>query len=190
MRVETYIHGRPCPGETESGDAGCVHASGSVTWVLLVDALGHGPEAAKVGIEALDEVRSSFTQELSIDAAMKRLNTRLRGTRGAAATLLRFGSEQIEVTGIGNVELRTLDGDALPYVPGKGILGRRMPRLRSFALKPEHGGRLLLFTDGIERRVPLRDYASRPAAQLAEGLVGEHALARDDAMVVVVDYSP
>lgn len=190
MRVDAHIHGRPCPGETESGDAGCVHVSDEVTWVLLLDALGHGPEAAKVGVAALEEIRASFSAQLSLDAAMRRLDTKLQGTRGAAAALLRFGAGKIEVTGIGNVELRTLAGAQLPYIPAKGILGRRTPRMRSYTLEPEVGGRLLLFTDGIERRAPLRELASLPAAQLSETLVREHALARDDAMVVVVDYMP
>ena len=189
MRVDAHIHGRPCPGETESGDAGGVQVCGEVTWVLLIDALGHGPEAAKVGVLALDEL-ARFDATQSVEAALLRLGTRLHGSRGAAAALLRFDPAKITVAGIGNVELRTLSGDPLPYVPAKGILGRRVPRLRSHELAPLGAGRLLMFTDGIERRAPLRQLSALPGPQMVETLIREHAISRDDAMAVHVDYRP
>lgn len=191
MEVDVHIHGRPHPEETESGDAAGVHAYEGITWVLVLDALGHGPEAAKVGVLALAELRT-FGAEPNIELAFARLNDACEGSRGAAAALLRFEIGRISVIGIGNVELRTLAGVSLPYIPGKGILGRRLPAsLRGRDVIPTEPGRVLLYTDGIERRAPIHVLARQlTGAGLCKALVVQHALDRDDALVAHVDYWP
>ena len=189
MQVDVHIHGRPHPGETESGDAAGVHVDGAVTWVLVLDALGHGPEAAKVGTLALAALRELDAQ-LSPLQAFRRLSGATQGTRGAAAALLRFEPGRISLIGIGNVELRTLSGASLPYIPAKGILGRRLPaNIRSRDIQPIGPGRVLLYTDGIERKAPVFKLAEiHPGPELAQALIREHALERDDALAAHVAY--
>lgn len=191
MQVDAHVHGRPRVGEACSGDAGAVRTIDGVTWVLLVDGLGHGPEAAKVATRAVEE-HCSFTAELSLDAAFRRLHARLQGTRGCAAALLRFAERTLGFGGIGNISLRTLEGPSVPYVATNGILGGtrnvRPPQLRSDELVVSGSGCLLLFTDGIVRTMPLREFASLDGEALCRTLVADHSLARDDATVVHVRY--
>ncbi|PRQ01076.1 hypothetical protein ENSA5_27580 [Enhygromyxa salina] len=188
VEIDARIHGRPRVGETRSGDAGFVRRVDGVTWVLLVDALGHGPLAADAAELALDEA-GAFEAELSIDAGLRRLHTRLVHSRGAAAALLRFEAGRVSLGGVGNVELRTLVGPALPYVPANGVLGHRVPRMRSTELELSGTGRVLLFTDGIERCAPLRQLGSLDPDLLCQQLIAEHSHDRDDATVIHVSYS-
>lgn len=189
MRVDTRIHGRPCIGESRSGDAGLVHTIGDVTWVLLVDALGHGDLAADVADLALDEARK-FDAGLSVEAALLRLNTRLAGSRGAAAALLRFDATHISLGGVGNVEVRTLRGVSAPYIAARGIIGRRLPPLQSLSIEPTAPGQLLMYTDGIDRRAPLHMLANLAPDVLCSTLLAKHSLERDDATVIHVSYTP
>ena len=189
MLVDACIQGRPCVGESRSGDAGLVHVVEAVTWVLLVDALGHGNEAADIADMAVEEA-AGFDADHSVEQALSRLHTRLDGTRGAAVALLRFDGGGLSLGGVGNVEVRTLRGPAAPYVPMRGILGRRMPEPRALQVELTHPGRLLLYTDGIARRVPLTSLAVLDGETLCRTLIEEHALDRDDATVIHVHYSP
>jgi negative regulator of sigma-B (phosphoserine phosphatase) len=186
VQVDTYIHGRPRLGEVSSGDAGAVRTVDDVTWVLLVDALGHGPVAAQTAALAIDE-HATFTASLAIEDAFARLHARLAGSRGAAATLLRFGARTLGFGGVGNVSLRTLAGARVPYLAANGILGWRGLNVRCGELELSGSGRLLLFTDGI-RTPPIDELASLSAEALCRVLVAEHSLAHDDATVIHVSY--
>ncbi len=189
MRVVARIHGRPCAGESRSGDAGLVRTIDGVTWVLLVDALGHGNQAADTAALAIAEA-DTFAAELSVEAALLRLHIRLAGSRGAAAALLRFDGRTLSVGGVGNVELRTLHGISPPYAATRGVLGHRLPPLRGNSVELANSGTLLLFTDGIDRRAPLYSMRSLDADLLCSTLLRDHAIDRDDAMLVHVTYEP
>ncbi|MFV8756163.1 phosphoserine phosphatase [Nannocystaceae bacterium ST9] len=189
LQVEVHIHGRPRVGEACSGDAGAARTIAGVTWVLLVDGLGHGDAAHEVASRALDE-HARFDAELSIDAAFRRLHDRLVGSRGAAATLLRFGERSVGFTGIGNIVMRTLAGRSLPYVATAGILGKPPLRLRSGQVELASAGRLVLFTDGVARTAPMHALVGLDPDALCRKLIAEHSVERDDATVVHVDYRP
>jgi len=186
VQVDAYIHGRPRPGEVSSGDAGAVRTVEGVTWVLLVDALGHGPAAADTAARAIDEL-GQFSAELSIEDAFARLHARLSGSRGAAATLLRFAGRSLGFGGVGNVSLRTLAGARVPFLAANGILGWRSLHVRCGELELSGSGRLLLYTDGIAR-APLDQLSSLSPEALCRVLVDAHSLAHDDAMVIHVGY--
>jgi negative regulator of sigma-B (phosphoserine phosphatase) len=189
VRVVARIHGRPCVGETRSGDAGFVRTIGDVTWVLLIDALGHGDLAADTADLAVAEA-ASFGVELSVEAALLRLHVRLAGSRGAAAALLRFDKRGLSIGGVGNVEVRTLVGPSVPYASTRGVLGHRLPPLRANSIELTTSGSLLVYTDGIDRLAPLHSLASLDADVLCSKLLSDHAIERDDAMLVHVAYAP
>jgi negative regulator of sigma-B (phosphoserine phosphatase) len=189
VRVVARIHGRPCAGETRSGDAGCVRTLGDVTWVLLVDALGHGELAADTADLALAEA-ADFGAQLSVEAALLRLHGRLAGSRGAAAALLRFEGRRLSIGGVGNVEVRTLAGASVPYAATRGVLGHRLPPLRANSIDLTTPGSLLMYTDGIDRLAPLQSLASLDADEICSKLLSSHAIERDDAMLVHVAYAP
>ncbi len=187
MIVDARIHGRPRLGESCSGDAGKVRATSDGAWVLLVDALGHGPKAAEAAALALDEF-DRFDAQLSVEDGLLRLHQRLRGSRGAAAVLAWFDARGVTVGGVGNVELRSLGERPLPFVPANGVLGGRMRRPRSTQIDLEPGDRMLLHTDGIARRTPFAQLAALEPAALCEALIDQHSHAHDDATLIHLTY--
>jgi negative regulator of sigma-B (phosphoserine phosphatase) len=188
VHVEAHVCGRPRIGEAVSGDAAAVADTEGATWVMLVDGLGHGPEAEKAARIAVEELEH-FDDEVSVESALSRLNERLRGTRGACAALARFDDEGVTMAGVGNVGVRSLDGPPLPYVPVQGVLGGgslRTPRTLRVSLAPRT--RLLLYTDGIRRRTPFAALASLDGEALCRALLEHHSHAHDDATLVHVTY--
>ncbi|KIG17244.1 Anti-sigma B factor RsbT / Phosphoserine phosphatase RsbX [Enhygromyxa salina] len=159
-----------------------------MTWVMLVDALGHGPKAAEAAALAV-EAAEQFTATFSVERALGQLHQRLHGSRGAAAALLRFEGSKVSFAGVGNVELRTLAGPAIPYMATNGVLGARMPRPRVGEVALEEPGRVLLFTDGIARGTPIQSMIALAPELLCERLIADHSLERDDATVLHVSYS-
>jgi negative regulator of sigma-B (phosphoserine phosphatase) len=180
------MRGRPRVGESCSGDVGFVRAVDGVTWVMLVDALGHGPKAAEAAALAV-ETAELFTAELSVERALQQLHERLHGSRGAAAALLRFEGAKLSFAGVGNVELRTLAGPSIPYVAANGVLGARIPRVRVGEFELTEPGRLL-YTDGIVRGTPIHSMTDLDPEVLCDTLIAEHSLDRDDATVLHVSY--
>lgn len=160
-----------------------------VTWVLLVDALGHGDQAADTAALATAEA-DTFPANLTIEAALLRLHQKLTGSRGVAAALLRFGPNDLTIGGVGNVEVRVLQGPSPPYVATRGVLGHRLPPLRGNRIELTSPGGLLLFTDGIDRRAPLQALRRLDADELCTTLLRDYALERDDATVVHLTYEP
>lgn len=189
MKVVACIHGRPCVGETRCGDAGLVRAIDGVTWVLLVDALGHGDQAADAANLAIAEAET-FPATITVEQALMRLHVKLADSRGAAAALLRFEAHTLSLGGVGNIEVRTLQGPSPPYFATRGVLGHRLPPLRGNSIELTSPGSLLLFTDGVDRRVPLHTMRTLGGDLLCAEVLRSHALDRDDAMLVHVTYVP
>jgi negative regulator of sigma-B (phosphoserine phosphatase) len=187
--VLASIHGRPRIGESCSGDAGLVLERGEVTWVVLVDGLGHGPKAHEAAQLAVDEA-AKFGVDLPVENALDRLHDRLRGTRGVAATMARFDDRGATFIGVGNVEVRGLSGFDMPFAPSSGVVGGRMRRPRSVRVELTARTKLLFYTDGIARRAPFDSLATLDGTKMCAALLDHHSHLHDDATVIHVTYLP
>lgn len=160
---------------------------GDATWVILVDGLGHGPKAQEAALLALDEA-AKFDAELNVEDALMRLHERLRGSRGAAASLARFDESGVTLAGIGNVEIRGLGGLDTRFAPASGIVGGRMRRPRSVRLELPPLAKLLFYTDGIARRTAFDSFTALDGTSLCTTLLDHHSHLHDDATVIHVTY--
>lgn len=157
------------------------------TWVLLVDGLGHGPKAAHAAGLAVDEL-ACFTPDLSVEAGLTRIHTRLRGSRGAAAILAYFDERGVTLAGVGNVEIRALGPRRLPFMSANGVLGGRMREVRTTRVELEHGDRFLLYTDGVARRTPLDSLMLLDPPSLCATVLNDHSHPHDDATLIHLTY--
>lgn len=182
-------------GQEESGDRWAVRVVQGRMAAMVVDGLGHGPDAA---------IPARAARTLFCDAATGSqqslfgvMHQALHPTRGAAlsmavidgkARLVRFG-------GVGNVEARVLSADtSRHFMPQNGIVGHTMPPvLKSADLPWPVHGRLVMHSDGIASRWAVDDYPgllARHPVLLAGVLFRDFGRARDDATVLVVRDSP
>jgi negative regulator of sigma-B (phosphoserine phosphatase) len=178
----------PRAGETQNGDAALVrrHADGSVL-IAVLDALGHGPLAAKAAAVGMGFLAAA-PAEKGVRALVEGLHDQLRGTRGAAGMLLVLKDDKLSGCGVGNVTLRAIRG-RIPATLTPGVLGGilTLSRLRLFEADLALGDRFVLFSDGISSRFD--DEASRraPALAICQAIMERHRKPHDDATVLVTD---
>jgi phosphoserine phosphatase RsbX len=180
----------PCSGELENGDAVVTRIEDDGALIAVVDALGHGPPAAKVAASVV-ECLSQVALGENAASVMGRLDTRLRGTRGAAVLLCVFHASRLEACSVGNVEIRSV-GTPLPLVSTPGIVGNGWRRLKVYAGPIPNRERFIVHTDGVSSRFdpaafgpPGRAKTSRVevCATLMRRLRRQH----DDATILVAD---
>jgi anti-sigma regulatory factor (Ser/Thr protein kinase) len=184
------IAGAPKRGQQESGDGWAVHSARDTQAVIVVDGLGHGPEAASAARAA---VTAMAAQPLIGPAEqMERLHGALRPTRGAAASVavLRTLAETGTFCGVGNVSgVTRVAGRTRTLVCNNGTLGHQMRRTLAFEFPFPHDALLVMHTDGVSTSWTFDAYPgleSRHPALIAGVLFRDHRRGNDDATVVVV----
>ncbi len=177
-------------GERSCGDSWAVDCSPGRMAALLVDGLGHGPEAAVAAFKALGvfDRAADTAPELQLAA----MHTALHRTRGAAISLAVIGQPQrtVRFCGVGNVDGRLVTATTnLHLIPQNGIVGHTMPAPQPADVDWPTNGRLVLHSDGISSNWRPENYPgliARHPALLAGVLFRDFARVRDDATVLVV----
>lgn len=182
--------GIPLRGETANGDAHCIRRHGDGWTALVVDGLGHGPQAAQAS-EAAVRVFRNYEHEppASILAAV---HAGLGHTRGAAASVARYepGRGTLVFAGIGNVAGAVItDGVIKRLVSLPGTAGIVARRIQEFEQPFTPRSLLVMCSDGIGTNWSLDPYPGLVEAHpslIAGVIYRDFARARDDATVVVV----
>jgi anti-sigma regulatory factor (Ser/Thr protein kinase) len=179
----------PMRGEVECGDRWELVTSRDAITLMLVDGLGHGPEAAVAAASAAHAFAGCAQR--SEPTVLSVLDAEMRETRGAAVSVVHVdeAAAAVSFTGVGNVEARVLGGESTQYlVPQNGIVGHGMPAVRSMPATWVAGGRLIMNTDGVAARWRLDAYENAAMihpALLAGMLYRDFARERDDVTVIV-----
>jgi anti-sigma regulatory factor (Ser/Thr protein kinase) len=180
----------PKGGEEVSGDSWAFEHQPDHGVILVVDGLGHGPDAADAAREAVRLFRQNAGQ--APQRILEAIHAGLRGTRGAAAAVAEIDTQarQVRYAGVGNISSAILsrDGQRHSLVSHNGIVGHQARKIQEF-LYPWPGGSLLVMhSDGVSAQwrpdrypdLPLRD-----PSLLAAVLYRDHARGRDDVTVLV-----
>jgi hypothetical protein len=184
----------PKHGEDACGDDWWVHAHGGGLSVLVVDGLGHGPEAARAAQEAMRVFRRNPAAPPA--ESVQSLHLALRHTRGGALAVAGIDPAAGTVTyaGLGNVAASLVPANGPPrhLVSLNGIAGHNARKIHAFEY-PCAQGLLIMHSDGVGTgwkpdRYP--GFAHLHPLLLAGLLFRDFARRRDDATVVVVKVGP
>lgn len=177
---------RPAEGESVCGDAYFASARGEVVTLALADGLGHGAEAATAANRFCDFVRAHVDHPL--DEILRGAHAELRGTRGAAASLLRIdrATREAHFTGVGNVDLKVDSKHAVAPICVSGIVGARMKRVMVFSFRLSPGDLLVMHSDGVIGLSDLSPYRRRASQDVAEAVVAAFGVSRDDVTCVAM----
>ena len=184
------------PGQP-SGDAFWYSEEPHHVWLMVVDGLGSGPEAAAPAQRAVDCVRKHveehgfpFHPAPEIESILLNCDRALRGSRGAAMGLAIFDAEAGfgYYGGIGNIEMRVLGSKAAhpPSQPGIVGAGVRKVRVEQFGYTP--GDLIIMHSDGLSSRFSLSPQVALGWNLEVVGtqLVAEHGKAHDDMTIVLL----
>ena len=181
----------PIDGETACGDGWAVVQDADRAVILIVDGLGHGPNAA----DAADAAIAGFHAASGGAPAeiVAKLHSALRSTRGAALAVAEITASvegaNIRYCGVGNtVALLLGPVDAPRSLPSmNGTAGLVVRSMQEVSLPWRRGGTLVLHTDGITTRWradAYRGVLAHDPSVLAAVLQRDHARGRDDATVL------
>jgi anti-sigma regulatory factor (Ser/Thr protein kinase)/serine/threonine protein phosphatase PrpC len=180
----------PYPGETACGDNISWEITGDRCIVLVVDGLGHGPQAAEAADEAVRIFRTYSSEAPA--SIITRLHDALKKTRGAAAAIaeIRPLAGTLVYAGVGNIAGSILSNTlSRSLVSHNGTLGHVMPRVQEFKVDWPKDGILIMHSDGLQSRWDLSRYAgllSKQPALIAGVLLRDFRRERDDASVLVM----
>ena len=190
---ERYAHGAvsvPAAGETQCGDAWAIVQQAGRASVLVVDGLGHGPDA-ETAAQACVAVFGAAPFDAP-SAILARAHVDMRATRGASAAVARLDADAREVTfcGVGNIAGRLTSGlGDRSFLCQHGTLGLQLTPLQDVTVAwPDHA-LLVMHSDGLAGRWDLRKTPGLlqcDPAIIAAWLIRDHIRGRDDATVIVV----
>ncbi len=193
---DRFVYGAiavPAAGESQCGDDWAIVQRGGRASVLVVDGLGHGPDAETAAQACMQAVASA-----PFDApceSLARAHAHMRATRGAAAAVAHLDADAREVLfcGIGNIATRLTSGIGdRSFLCQHGTLGLHLGRLQDVAAPwPDHA-LLVMHSDGLGSRWDLRKTPGLlqcDPAVIAAWLIRDHIGGRDDATVIVVRAS-
>ena len=190
--LDRGVAGAPHAGERRSGDLAVFVPTAAGALVGLIDGLGHGPEAADAAERCADVVRQHA--EAEAQDLLQACHEALVQTRGVVMTVAWFDLERARLSwaGVGNVDARLVrQGPELredvALVFG-GVLGYRMPNVRTASMPLERGDLLVMITDGIGSAISPGLAGGGAAQTLADRIFAMHGRGSDDALVVVVRY--
>jgi anti-sigma regulatory factor (Ser/Thr protein kinase) len=182
----------PKPGEDVSGDAWASQTVGDSRTVILVDGLGHGPEAevaARTAVEFLDGNAGASPKDL-----LEIVHRGIRHTRGAAVSIAKLNSSRrtIAFAGLGNVSGRICGADTVSrhLVTLNGTAGMESrTAMREFEYPWPEGSVLIMHSDGLTSRWEFKDYPGllrHDAAIISGVLLRDFSRGTDDSTVVAV----
>jgi anti-sigma regulatory factor (Ser/Thr protein kinase) len=173
------------------GDAWGAREGDGGSTVAVVDGIGHGVYASA----AADVAMFTLAQDpADLDGYLSRANAAMRETRGAVLAVCRLEPDRGELRclSVGNVSGGILHGGQQRTLASfRGVVGTAdaPPRAKITCCPWLPGATLVLWTDGLTRRIDLASYAglfTQDPAVAAAALHRDHSNDRDDATVMVV----
>ena len=183
----------PMLGEEVCGDAWATSEHDGRASVLLVDGLGHGPQAAEAAREAVRVFHDLAGADLAeiVHAA----HAAMRSTRGAVVAVAEIDPEvqSLAFVGVGNINARVLaDGVSQSLISHNGTVGHIVRRVQEMTYPWPPGSLLVMHSDGISNHWGLDRYGSlstHDSGLIAGVLFRDFKRERDDSTVVVARSS-
>lgn len=179
----------PYPGLDVCGDGWGVTCLDAGLQVLVVDGVGHGPQAAEAALAARRTYEAHAHSSLA--DLMRLEDEALRQTRGAVLAVARIERQPgtVQYVGFGDVTGRVWSSSgSVSCVSKTGIVGAKIPSPEVYTYAWNQGALLVMHSDGLTSRWNVSDYPgldARHPTVIAAVLYRDHKRGNDDATVVV-----
>lgn len=184
--MRTFGHIQPHPQEVVSGDAWIALSRDNSMRIVVVDGAGHGEHAAAAASLALQSLGESLGEPLP--GALERCHKALRGSRGAAVSVVDITDDRLDFAGVGNVDCRVVTPwSQQRLTPQRGIMGVILPTIRPLTIPVESAEWAVVMTsDGISQRFEAGwPVIMADPAQFVVDVVKQWSRQTDDATVVL-----
>jgi negative regulator of sigma-B (phosphoserine phosphatase) len=193
--VEYGVAARALPGQSTSGDLHAVIPRPRGAIVAVADGLGHGYEAAIAAKVAINTLTAHA--DLPLLDAVRCCHEALIKTRGVAfcVACLEWSDESLTWLSIGNVAALLLHADDRGNIQREhvltrnGVVGHRLPPLRSATHPIRRSDLLILATDGVRERFEMDVRFAAPPQEIADHILARSGKISDDALVLVARWN-
>ena len=189
--LQYAVAAKPLRGELESGDLYAVISRPRGRLVAVADGLGHGYEAALAAKLAM--ITLTAQAHLPLPDLVKCCHEALLRTRGVALSIASLECEEDTMTwmSVGNVagllvrvnDVGNLDREHI--VMRNGVVGHRLPPLRTTTLGLRRGDVLVFATDGIREGFQVDVRPDAHPQHMADRILARYGKSTDDALVLV-----
>jgi serine phosphatase RsbU (regulator of sigma subunit) len=197
LPVEVGVAMAPMAGQAELADHHLVLTRDGEVLVAVLDGVGHGEPAQHAAAEASSAIREAPLD--SLESLVARCHERLRTTRGVAMSLARLDLQRGRLTwlGVGNVAGVVFRNGFGAHARGpqreflvlrSGVVGNRLPHLRSEALQLADGDTVVFATDGIASDFDRGHGLDGTPQVAADRILEKYGKGTDDALVLVMRY--
>lgn len=187
--IDWGVAATPHPGEEVSGDLHVIARHETGVLVAVIDALGHGPQAAEAAALAASILTAS--PQRSLEWLFEQCHEALLRARGVAMAAASYDTDgSLTWLSVGNVEAvlvsaATSRPDRSSLLVRGGAVGFRLPLLRPSVMPVQSGDTLIIATDGVRYNFGGARTAGISPQALAEQILKQHVKGTDDALVLV-----
>ena len=181
---------RSLDGETSCGDGWGYRWDDDALTLLVVDGVGHGPNAQVAREAALSCLDSKWE---GFESFFQSLNQHLRGTRGAALLAVRFEANEVQAAGVGNLSAWLVTPErSRGIISRPGIMGSSpiVPKIKVECYEWSDPARMIIQSDGMSSwsrsDIDVSTFLDHDPAMLASVLYRDCRRGTDDSAVVVV----
>ena len=188
-RFEFGVVCRPVKGEVDCGDGWAAHHAVNKQQFMVVDGLGHGPDAYTAAAHAM-RVFAGHAKEGPTNL-LTLAHGALRPTRGAALAMadIDFETGVLKYAGVGNIAASILDdGTSRSLVSHNGTVGAEMRKVQEFTYPWHPDSLLVMNSDGLTTHWSLDPYPglrNKSPLMIAALLYRDFKRTRDDSTVLV-----
>lgn len=190
LRLRFGVSQHSLNNDKACGDGWMLVMAGGVLSALVVDGIGHGPEAERASQAGIAVFASTPLDDPAQN--LSDMNHAMTGTRGGAAAIARYdrAAASLRFAGVGNIggHLVTLE-KSRGLASHPGIVGSQFRKAVAYDYPANGTELLILYSDGLQSRWNLQDYpglANRHPAIIAALLHRDYCRGRDDVTVLVV----
>lgn len=189
---EWYSANALMPGQDTSGDLCVVEQTNDGLLLAVIDGLGHGDEAHTAAMTAAACLKTYDNKSDTLIGIIRRCHESMMRTCGAAMSVALFNAIDSSMTwaGVGNVEAVLLRRENNGLVRESlllrsGVVGYRLPLLKTSTIEVKNGDVLIFATDGITSGFTQEINLNEPLKKIADDIIDEYAKGTDDALVLV-----
>ena len=180
----------PIPSEEVCGDSWTATPSSTGLSLLIADGLGHGLEAARASLLAVDAVEAD--PELFPNRVLHNSHSLMKGYRGAAVAVARIDihARELRYCGVGNIAGCIYTGEKRQHLLShNGIVGTNMRKTHEFIHEWTNDSIVIMHSDGIGTKWSLENYIGLDKCHssiIAAVIHRDSSRGRDDSTIVVL----
>lgn len=201
--IECHVARYTFEGEEESGDGNIVTETRDGVLVAVIDALGHGPEAASARKVVISTIRKQAFTDLS--KIIEQCGKSVLHNRGVVMSLMAINTTNGELlcASVGNITTIIIHqtghtgslSDGIVYIPPMaGIVGYLTREPNIFSAKLTADDLILFYTDGVRDDIREKIVINTkrlfevPLSSVVEELFNSYCKRTDDALLMVLRY--